>query len=70
MSHGEGCWIHTTDGRKFLDMASGACRTGRGGYCHIITVTLGRLRFAGSHIGATWAAAAFKLCRGHGYCCR
>lgn len=33
VSHGEGCWIHTTDGRKFLDMASGIGATSTG-HCH------------------------------------
>ena len=33
VDHGEGCWLHATDGRKFLDFTSGIAVTGLG-HCH------------------------------------
>ncbi|HEV2300996.1 MAG TPA: aspartate aminotransferase family protein, partial [Stellaceae bacterium] len=33
VDHGEGCWLYSTDGRKFLDFTSGIAVTGLG-HCH------------------------------------
>jgi acetylornithine/N-succinyldiaminopimelate aminotransferase len=47
VDHGEGCWLHASDGRKFLDFTSGIGVTGLG-HCHphlvsAVTEQAGRL---------------------------